>query len=176
VQRILNHRRSEMSLRLGTAAAEAARQLEKQNILLSHWAVHPGAEPPDLPHDIPGMTDREVMELFRAYNQWARYLALQLAAAQVDEEYAEQKLVKLTALAQIKNRAEKNVTTMKALANDDPTVRTAEDEKLEAYSYRKMIEALHHTVDMNYKHTSREISRRCGNGAARDQRAERYME
>jgi hypothetical protein len=163
----------ESDLRMGPGSLEAARKLQTQNIQVTRWAAKPEDTPPGLPRDIPGLDDRALMELFRAYNAWARYLTLQLAAAQVDERHAEAHLTSVTAQAQIRARTEKNVTTMKALAATDPGVRGAEEEVLAAYSYRKLIEALHSSVDMSYSHVSREISRR-SHSNDRDTRAGRY--
>lgn len=151
-------------MQLGLRSAEAARKLEIQGILGGRWSHQPSEGLPDVPKDITEIQDRDLMELFRKLNHWGKYLGLQLAAAQVDERWADWTVEKLQAFAQIANRAEKNVTVMKALAFEDEGFIEAKEAQMTAYAYRKSVEAIYNGTERDHAQISRELTRRLGRG------------
>lgn len=96
-----------------------------------------------------------------------------MSLAQVDEKYAEERLKKIEAFAQIANKAEKNVTAAKAMAYEDEAYVEAKDGVQQAYAYRKLVESLYNSVDRNSALVSRELTRRVGRND-RDSRASRW--
>jgi hypothetical protein len=151
-------------LQMGLRSAEASRTLERQGILTGKWSSQPVVELPDVPKDITEIPDRDLMELFRKLNHWGKYLGLQLAAAQVDERWADWTVEKIQAFAQIANKTEKNVTVMKALAFEDPDFIKAKEEQIKSYAYRKSVEAVYNGVERDHAQVSRELTRRLGRG------------
>jgi hypothetical protein len=154
-------------LRDGSAAA--ARQLAGQGISMDRWARHPGDDPPDVPRDLTEEPDRALMNLFQAIQRWVKYLALQLAAAEVDESCTERALTRIEALKGYDFRK----VDAKTRAYTDQEYLTAKDDQEAAYGYRKMIAALYANVDRDSFHLSRELTRRSAR-ADRDHRAERH--
>lgn len=160
------------TLQMGLKSLEAARKLEKQGILPGDWSDQPHDERPGVPRDITTMGDRELMELYRKLEHWVAYLGLQLAAAQIDERYAEYVVEKISAYIQIANKAEKNVSTMKALAFEDPDYIKAREDSLAAYAYRKKVNVVYDNTDRAHSDVSRELTRRIGRND-RGKRADR---
>lgn len=150
------------TMQMGLRSAEANRKLERQGILSGRWSHQPEEGLPDVPKDITEIPDRDLMELFRKLNHWAKYLGLQLAAAQVDERYADWTVEKLQAFAQIANKSEKNVATMKALAFEDEGYVAARENQMAAYAYRKSVETIYNGIERDHAQVSRELTRRLG--------------
>jgi hypothetical protein len=159
-------------LQLRLTSGMATWRLEKQGILTGKWSSQPVVELPDVPRNITEIPDPDLMELFRKLNHWGKYLGLQLAAAQVDERWADWTVEKIQAFAQIANKTEKNVTVMKALAFEDPDFIKAKEEQIAAYAYRKSVEAVYNGVERDHTQVSRELTRRLSRGD-RERRANR---
>lgn len=100
-------------------------------------------------------------------------MRVQLSMAEVDEKYAANEVEFLTAKIQIKHRAEKSVTAMKALFADDDECMAAKKAHHECYAYRKLVGALYVNVDEDTFLLSRELTRRIGRHD-RERRNERY--
>lgn len=130
-------------LREGSSAVAAV--LRTRGIELERWARRPGKEPPEIPADVTGLADPALMQLFTSLSRWTRYLAVQLAAAQVDESYA----ARQAAIAK---------------AAKTPLAELG-DAHEQAKSYHVMIKALYGVTDRDFKLISREITRRTGRGA-----------
>jgi predicted metal-dependent peptidase len=142
-------------LQEGSAAAEA--KLARQGIDIRAWTPHPGGQqPPEVPRDLTEMRDRQLMNLFQDTGRWLRYLTLQLAAAEVDESWAEKALIRIEA---VKAYDFRKVDAKQRAYEDDDYLR-AKDVQGEAYGYRKILAALVSNVDRDSFHLSRELSRR----------------
>jgi hypothetical protein len=87
----------------------------------------------------------------------------------VEERYADRQVTTIEAL----NGYDFRKVDAKTAAHNDPDYMEAKREQADAYSYRKLIEALYENVDQDGFIVSREITRR-GNTNARDRRADRY--
>lgn len=161
------------ALRTGPASRTAATQLDQQGIrvLTGTWSRQPQDEPPDLPRDLPGLPDDELMDLFSQVNQWRKYLRLQLAMAEADESSAAAQERNAEAIALAKSGA-RTVAEMKAIARDDASYAAAAALHAETYSYRKLVSALFENVDSDAFLLSRELTRRTAE-APRDRRASR---
>jgi hypothetical protein len=162
--RVIRSSQRDGTLQMGLKSLAANQKLERQGILAGRWSHQPVVGLPDVPKDITEIPDRDLMELFRKLNHWGKYLGLQLAAAQVDERYADWTLEKLQAFAQIANRSEKNVTVMKALAFEDEGFIKAKEDQMSAYAYRKSVEAIYNGTERDHAQVSRELTRRLGRG------------
>jgi hypothetical protein len=101
------------------------------------------------------------------------YLSTQLAAAEVDEKYAEGSLENVRAMNQIMNRGEKSVTALKAMTYEDPDYKEAVENLHAAYAFRKLNAALYANEDRHNFLYSRELTRRVGRND-RDNRTGRY--
>lgn len=157
------------SLYLRSGSSAAARQIAGQGIDLDRWANHPEHDPPDVPRDLTEESDRALMNLFQSIQRWVKYLALQLAAAEVDESSAERAVTRIEALKGYDFRK----VDAKTRAYTDAFYLTAKTDQEAAYGYRKMIAALYANVDRDAFHISREISRRSAR-SDRTNRAERH--
>jgi len=161
--------RPQETLYRGEGANVAARRLGMQGINLDQWAKHPSDEPPDVPRDVTELRDRELMNLYQEIQRWVKYLALQLAAAEVDESYAERAVTRTEALKGYDFRK----VDAKTRANEDPEYLDVKNAQLSAYGYRKMIAALYANVDRDSFQLSRELTRRSAR-SDRDHRGERH--
>lgn len=160
--------RSPSALQTGPASRTAAARLTRQGIDPFTWVRQPGREPPRIPANLPDIQDPELMGLFRQISEWAKYLRLQLAMAEVDESAAEHQENSTEALARARSGG-KTVTEMKALARDDTSFAAAAEAHAAAYGYRKLVAALFENVEYDRFLLSREITRR-GNEAPLDGR------
>lgn len=160
-------------LQTGPASRMAAARLEEQgiSILRGSWSRQPADDPPGIPRNLPGLSDDELMELYREINQWRKYLRLQLAAAEADESAAKAQAHKAEAIALAKSGA-RTVAEMKARAQEDSTYAEAAVAYADAYAYRKLVSALFENQDSECFLLSREITRRTAE-APRDRRAGR---
>lgn len=93
-----------------------------------------------------------------------------MAAAQVDEKYADASLDKIKALSAVANMAEKTVTAAKARAYEDQAFIEAQEAVHAAYAFRKLTESIYTATDNKAALLSRELTRRV-NRNDRDSRA-----
>ena|ERR1035441_216099 len=156
-------------LQMGHGSTTAVTHLDRQGISLSQWAEKPFEDPPDLPQDVTSVSDREIMALLQKLTNWRKFLGVQVALAVVEERYADRGMTKITAL---KGYDFRKVDSKERAWNDAEYIQ-AEKDQADAYSYRKLIEALYENVDQDGFIVSREITRR-GNTNARDRRSDRY--
>jgi hypothetical protein len=158
------------TLLMGQKSLEAKRKLELQGL---YMPVRPVYARPELPDDLTGLDDKDLMQLMGQSTQWVNYLSTQLAAAEVDEKYAEQSLENVQAVNRIMNRGEKSVTAIKAMTHEDPAYKEASEKLHEAYAFRKLNAALYANEERNNFLYSREVTRRVGRND-RDNRTARY--
>jgi hypothetical protein len=159
-----------LTLQMGLASLEAKRQLDRQSIFMP---TRPDDESPGLPDDPTELDDSELMSLFVQLTRWAEYLSAQLAAAEVDERYADAALEKIKAIKSLENKTEKTVTAAKAHAWTDEDFLEAHGEYQRAHAYRKMVGVAFQNSERNSTLLSRELTRRV-NRADREGRVERW--
>lgn len=147
-----------ITLELGVAALEAKKRLELQGIEMPRKPVF---DVPELPDDPTDLSDSQLMALFSKMNRWAEYMAAQMAAAEVDERYAENILDKRKALGMI-GLSEKTVTAAKAKQFEDSDYLDAYEEVQRAYAFRKMVQMLYNNTERKASVISRELTRRVG--------------
>ena len=151
-------------------AAVAVAQLSKQEIDLPE---RPEERAPRLPEDPTDLTDAALMELFVKMTNWSSYTDSMLAVAEVNESSAEADVKRLEALSAAANAGQKNVTTAKAKAYEDPEYIDAKNAMTEAYAFRKIASALHDQAEKRATLLSRELTRRVGR-EPRESRAGRW--
>ena len=155
---------------MGLASLEAKRKLDRQRIFMP---IRPDADFPGLPDDPTEPDDSELMSLFVQLTKWAEYLSAQLAAAEVDERYADAALEKVKAIKSLENKAEKTVTAAKAHAWTDPDFLDAHEVFQKAYAYRKLVNVAFLNAERNSTLLSRELTRRV-NRTEREGRVDRW--
>ena len=103
------------------------------------------------------------MGLFNQLTQWANYIAVRLAKAEVDEDDAEAALKVAESKYMIKNteRGDK-VTVVRAERDTDPEVQALSFEVLRCKAFRKMTATLFSNTERSTFLLSRELSRRTG--------------
>jgi hypothetical protein len=147
-------------LNLGVASKTAVDTMESQNIKM--WPEQ--VDQPIMPKDISVLDSEELSALFTRLTAWSNYVAGQLAAAQVDEKFLEKKLSSLEAqlfLAKDTSKVKgERVTLIKAQVAADPTIMRLEEESMNAYAYRKMLEVVASNFERDVALVSREITRR----------------
>lgn len=147
-------------LNLGPASQKAVDTMKAQNI--SMWPEQ--AKQPTMPKDISVLDSDELSELFTKLTAWSNYVAGQLAASQVDERYIEKQKDMLEAKLFLSKDNSKvkgeRVTLIKAQVNSDPRIVELEEDYLNAYAYRKMLEVVSNNFERDVALVSREITRR----------------
>ena len=135
--------------------------------------VAPGDAPSRVPKDLTLLDETELMELFGEMTAWVNFHGTRLAAAQVDEKFAESVLEIRRAQA-VLGRTTKSATEAKANAMADPAVQEANEAYLAAYKVRKYEEAAYNTSDRLERLVSRELTRRTGR-SDRERRGNRWQ-
>lgn len=160
-------RRMNKTLELGLASLEAKKRMDLQRI---HLPTHPDVDQPELPADPTNLTDSALMSLFTQTTAWSEYLGSQLAAAEVDERYAEAAVEKAKVILGIDLRTKLG----RAEAQDEASnYWTLLDTYQEKHAYRKLIAVMHSNMEGRSTLLSRELTRRVAR-TARDGRVERY--
>jgi hypothetical protein len=145
----------------------ATRRLEREDLYLPE---KPEGDVPDLPEDPTELSDSALMSLFVQLSSWVEYAGARLAAAEVDEKWSADTLEKHKALSAVRNSTEKTVTAAKAKAFEDPEYIKAQEDKQQAFAYRRMLQPVYDMVDRRVTLLSRELTRRVGR-SDRDSRA-----
>lgn len=154
---------------MAQASLDAKKRLDLQQI---HMPNRPG-EYPELPEDPTELDDSGLMSLMTKFTKWAEYLGAQLAAAEVDESYAEEFLAKVKALKHLANVGEKTVTAAKAKAWEDEDFVAANETYQQAYAYRKLVKVKYENAERSSGLLSRELTRRV-NRTSREDRVDRW--
>jgi len=163
------------AIQAGPASTRALDRLREQDIdVLGGWIRQPRQDPPEIPRDLPGLPDLELMDLFREVNQWRKYLRVQLVAAEIDESSAAAKARDAEAVALARSGA-RTVTAMKAAAKQDAGYAGAQALQADAYSYRKLVGALAENLEGDAFLISRELTRRTGEAPADRRNARRWQ-
>lgn len=143
-------------------AAETVSARQRMGDLRLRMPSRPDAEP-SLPDDLTDLGDPELMSLLTLLTRWADYSGAQLAMASVDERAADEYFEKRRAIAMVMNHGggrEDRVTVTKAAVDADEKVQEAKQLRLDAYAYRKLLEAKHEAFVRDAQVVSRELTRR----------------
>ena len=147
-------------LNLGPVSKNAVKKLSEQNINM--WPDQ--SDQPKMPKDISVLDSEELSLLFSQLTAWSNFVAGQLAAAQIDEHVLNKKKDSLEArLFLTKDNSKvkgERVTLIKAQVAADPGVMDLEDDLMNAYAYRKMVEVVSNNFERDVALVSREITRR----------------
>jgi hypothetical protein len=114
------------------------------------------------------------MRLFTRTTRWSEYLSAQVAAAEIDERYADAAVDKIKALKSLENKGEKTLSAAKAHAYADEDYLDALNEQQRAYAFRKQITAVYDNSERTAALLSRELTRRV-NRDTRERRVERWQ-
>lgn len=128
---------------------------------------------PRLPRDITELTDAQLMNLLARYTDWASFLNVIVAQAEIDEAEAAGDLETKGATIMVKNwggTSGDRVTLAKAQRETDPDYLAMRAEHAKAKAYRKMIGSLYENVDGEKFTVSRELTRRIGREPAERRR------
>jgi len=160
-----------VTLEMGLRSLEAKRKLEQHQISLP---TRPRHVVPELPDDLTEEPDAALMRLFTRTTRWSEYLSAQVAAAEIDERYADAAVEKIKALKSLENKGEKTVSAAKAHAYTDDDYLDALDEQQRAYAFRKLITAVYDNSERTAALLSRELTRRV-NRDTRERRVDRWQ-
>lgn len=157
-------------LRMGDESYGVAKRLVKQGLRLVPRPI--GAEIPQLPRDVTSLHEEELMELWGRFTSWTDYLAVQAAAAEVDDRAAERALDAHTAGLTLGDGGKEAVAKAKARAAADPRTVELQEELDDAHAYAKLCRVLVTNLERDSQFLSRELTRRGqgGNTSARAQR------
>ncbi len=149
------------SVRMKDASRDAADRLARQGLSLPERPEGDGI--PDLPSELHALSDEALMKLWTALSGWSEYLTTQMAAAQVDERFAEKAVEKAQAKAMLDGwtgKATERVAIAKAkfLDSDESAALIEEHDAL--YAYRKLVETLSVNTEKKIALVSRELTRR----------------
>ena len=140
-------------------SAAAVERLWAQDIDLPD---RPGESIPRLPGDPTELDDSALMVLFTRLTSWLVYTGARLAAAEVDEKFADASLDLIEKRILIENSGAKRVSDAKAMFQADEGYVAAREAVTYAYAYRKMTSAVYAATDEKNKLISRELTRRVG--------------
>lgn len=109
------------------------------------------------------LDDSKLMSLLSSLTRWADYSGASLATAAVEEKVAESAYERAKAIAVVRDwgggKADR-VNIAKARQESDPDVAETKDEYMDAYAYRKLLEARHEAFVRDAAVVSRELTRR----------------
>lgn len=145
----------------GEASARAARYARRLGFNL---ATEPEFDIPNLPQDITSISGSELMELFTELTSWLDYVDVCVASAQIDEKQENQKLEEAEAKEQVRHKAEKTVTVVKALVINVKEVLEQREAALTAYAKKRMLETIFNSLERKRFVVSRELTRRQNGG------------
>jgi hypothetical protein len=150
--------------RLGESSIRAVRKIRTDQLELPS---RPDYSMPTVSSNITSLSDEDLMELFVELTSWLDYTEVQLAVAQIDEEYERLLLEEIKAHEQVEaSRVDvKDVTTKKAMAFENEDFIEQRDKVHNQYGYRKITETVYNRLDRGKFIVSREITRRTGGSA-----------
>lgn len=120
----------------------------------------PSKRAPALPGDVSSLHEEDLMEMFTELTSWVDFLAVQVAASQIDERSAERELSTAEAVELMSSQVKEPVTKAKARISLLPHIQALQDSLDERYAYRKCIEVIAENVQRDAALLSRELTRR----------------
>lgn len=127
--------------------------------------TRPELEMPHLSGDIGDLSDGALMKLYNEHVQWANFMAVQVAKADIEEDDAEAALTTASAKYMILNAPtgrDDKVTIIRAQRDADPEVVALSQKVREAKAFRKMVTTIFTNLERSTAAISRELSRRIG--------------
>lgn len=154
-------------LRLGDESRSVMRRMVKQGFRVVPRPI--GDDLPELPPDVTSLHEERLMELWGEFTSWTDYLAVQAAAAEIDDRAAERALDAHTAGVLLGDGGKEAVAKAKARAAADPRTTELQEELDDAHAYAKLCRVLVNNLERDSQFLSRELTRRTGgsNNAAR---------
>ncbi|MEU1552110.1 hypothetical protein ABZ517_05235 [Streptomyces scabiei] len=140
-----------------SAADDLWEQLEKLGF---EREEKPDGLMPQLPADITGLDDRQLMTLYGEYVSWTAYAAMRLVEARANARVLKQNLDYSTAKAALAASAERTVAGRKAAAASDARVRQDEKAYTDAAALADGLEMVHKNAEARAGFCSRDLSRR----------------
>jgi hypothetical protein len=147
-------------------SAEAVKSLWEQDLDLPD---RPNVAIPLLPPDPTELDDSALMSLFSVLTGWLIYTGARLAASEVDEKFAVERLDLIEKRILIENSGAKRVSDAKAMFQASEDYVAAKAKVMQTYAFRKMLGCIYSATDEKNKLISRELTRRVG----RDPREQR---
>ena len=130
---------------------------------------------PVLPPDITDLDDEDLIRLFQEINEFTKFVKVQVAAAQIDENNTKKRLDFMESKKSSSYSGTKmTVTAIKASIALDPEVEKLADEAQARYDYRKMMEVMLSNLEADMALVSRELTRRTS-GASFKNRAGKFV-
>lgn len=129
-------------------------------------AVNPNLDvpKPELPLDITGIDDEDLMILYTQFVIFSDFVNTQLSCAVIDEKELERQLSALESAKMMDYNAsagpKTSVTAVKALVEADDDIRKLKIQHIQKYAYRKMLETMANNSERDSAVCSRELTRR----------------
>lgn len=123
---------------------------------------------PDLPRDLEGLSDAELMSLYSEFVAWTSFAKAELVKSEIEEErtlnqYKVQEATSLLGQWDADDRGDR-VTIAKARRDTQPRVVQAQEAHRQARAYRKLVDTMFDRCERAAQVLSRELSRRIGMG------------
>src|ERR1700761_5291381 len=121
--------------------------------------VQPANELPELPQDIAGVSDTELMSLYVGLTKWAGFFSMQLAIDEVKEDLST-KLVKRTENLFMLTAPGKTATEKKCAMEEDEKILKVREAQEVVYAHKSFIKVFYDNSVRDAAVCSRELSRR----------------
>lgn len=147
----------------GSESLKILSELQKNNLVLSTKGA---VERPHIPHDITGIDDDELMELWAKVSSYSDFVSTQVACSQIDEKYAEKNLELEMAKLELSmpKEVKETASTRKARIITNPEIEELQDTLLARMAYRKLMEVIASSLSKDSALLSRELTRRTSSG------------
>jgi len=147
----------------GSESLKILSELQKNNLVLS---TRGAVERPHIPHDITGIDDDALMELWARVSAYSDFVSTQVACSQIDEKYAEKNLELEMAKLELSmpKEAKETASARKARIITNPEIEELQDTLLARMAYRKLMEVIASSLSKDSALLSRELTRRTSSG------------
>lgn len=126
----------------------------------------PSAEVPNLPRDLDGLSDADLMSLYSEFVAWTSYAKAELVKAEIEEERSASEIKVKEAMSLIDQWSADakgdRVTVAKARRDADPEVVKVQEAHRQARAYRKLVDTMFDRCERAAQVLSRELTRRIG--------------
>lgn len=130
---------------------------------------------PRLPSDITELDDEDLIRVFQHINEFLKFVKVQVAVAQIDENDSKKILEMAEAKVTVAHSAPKaTVASIKAQVASDPEIVKLSDKQQAAHNYRKLMEVMMVNMESDMALVSRELTRRTS-GASFKNRAGKFV-
>lgn len=139
------------------SAARAARYVKRLGFNLPE---EPSNQMPSLPADITDISEPELMRLFSEVISWLDYVEVCVASIEIDEKQEQQVLEEISAIEQIRHKAEKTVSVAKALSLQNKDFVEQRNKLLVIFGKKRLLETVYNALERKRFIISRELTRR----------------